>query len=228
MTNEIRRLQGPDDLETWELFPSSLQEMAEWADVYKDEDKHDKSRNHTLIYKHVPEEDMTMIFLVAIRVHGILEQFRVERFGNWSGLTISNEQFNTSISRREDTKPLGMQLLHHSTLLTNIESKEPRLQPEEDPGGKFYRIQDEWNVIQPLCVAELTAEGKKLPIDAVLLTEGDFVEVGAELDFVVNRNRDTRTTVKCFLMCTYIVRMMPAREVQNRELVSGQLYTRVT
>jgi hypothetical protein len=89
MTDEIRRLQGPEDLESWELFPSSLQEMAEWADVYKDEDKHDKSRNHTLIYKHVPEEDMTTIFPVTIRLHGILEQFRVERFGNWSGLVYS-------------------------------------------------------------------------------------------------------------------------------------------
>jgi hypothetical protein len=43
---------------------------------------------------------------------------------------------------------------------TAQESKEPRLQPEEDPGGKFYHIQDEWNVIQPLCLAELTVEVK--------------------------------------------------------------------
>ncbi|KAG2136223.1 hypothetical protein BD769DRAFT_1341348, partial [Suillus cothurnatus] len=196
------------DLESWELFPSSLQEMAEWADVYKDEDKHDQSRNHTLIYKHVPEEDMTMIFPVAIHLHGILEQFCVERFRNWSGLT-SNKWFNTSIFHQEDTKLLGMPLLPHSTSLTITEtareSKEPRLQPEEDPGGKFYCIQDKWNVIQPLRLAELTVEGKKLPINAVLLTEGDFVEVGTEPDFIINRNRNTKTTVKCFLTCTYIV-----------------------
>lgn len=85
IANEIRRLQGMEDLASWELFPSSLQEMVAWADVYKDEEKRDKSRNNILIYKNIPEEDKSLIFPVAIRMHGILEQFRIERFGNWTG-----------------------------------------------------------------------------------------------------------------------------------------------
>ncbi|KAG2108801.1 hypothetical protein BD769DRAFT_1392701 [Suillus cothurnatus] len=190
MTDEIRRLQGPEDLESWELFPSLLQEMAEWADVYKDEDKHDKSRNHTLIYKHVPEEDMTTIFPVAICLHGILEQFHVEYFGNWSGKVKDIQRAVQYINLSSGGHEAAWNATIASLNLTNDyrcvfykretvrESKEPRLQPEEDPGGKFYHIQDKWNVIQPLHLAELTVEGKKLPINAILLTEGDFIEVG--------------------------------------------------
>jgi hypothetical protein len=85
MTNEIRRLQGPDDLESWELFPSNLQEMVDWADVYEDREKKDKSRNRILIYKKVEDAESSTIYPVAIRMHGILEEFRVERFGNWTG-----------------------------------------------------------------------------------------------------------------------------------------------
>lgn len=85
MTNEIRRLQGPDDLESWELFPADLTEMVQWADVYKDRERKDPSRNHLLIYKNLDDPELNTIYPVALRIHGILEEFRIERFGNWSG-----------------------------------------------------------------------------------------------------------------------------------------------
>lgn len=85
MRTEIRRLQGPDDLEGWELFPADLREMVEWADVYKDREKKDPSRNNILIYKHLEDAESDTIYPVAIRMHGILEEFRIDRFGNWSG-----------------------------------------------------------------------------------------------------------------------------------------------
>ncbi|KAG2158084.1 uncharacterized protein EDB93DRAFT_1077972 [Suillus bovinus] len=250
MTDKIRRL----------LFPSSLQEMAAWADIYKDEEKHDKSRNNILIYKHVSENDTTMVFPVVIRLHGILEQFRVDHFGNWSRLirihskvddvqrvvqyihlspggheaawnaTIASLNLaNDYVSRRlgilmQEIVNNGCMYLQRRVFYkvnTTRASKEPRLKPEDDPAENFYRIQEWWSVAQALQLAELTAEGKKVPINAILLTEGDFVEVSVKLDFVVNRNRNTRTTIKCFLTCTYMVRMMPAREVQNQELVGN-------
>ncbi|KAG1868400.1 hypothetical protein F4604DRAFT_1927257 [Suillus subluteus] len=85
MANEIRRLQGPNDLSSWELFPSTLQQMVDWADIYKDEEKRDKSRNQILIYKNVSEKESAIIYPVAIWMHGILEEFCVEHFRNWTG-----------------------------------------------------------------------------------------------------------------------------------------------
>jgi hypothetical protein len=82
------------------------------------------------------------------------------------------------------------------------------------------RIQDLWSVLRPLRTADLTDTGKILAMDAVLLTEGDFVDVGAELDFVVNRDRHKGTTLKCFLSCDHIVRLMPASLVRDMQLVS--------
>lgn len=85
------------------------------------------------------------------------------------------------------------------------ESKEPLLTDEEDPGRKYMHVQDHWDVKCPLCTADLTDAGKILAMDAILLTEGDFVDVGAELDFVVSRDRHKGTMLKCFLSCDHIV-----------------------
>ncbi|KAG1722487.1 hypothetical protein EDB19DRAFT_1916663 [Suillus lakei] len=59
--------------------------MAEWADVYKDTESKDPSRNRILIYKNVPNMAPDTVFPVAIRLQGLLRQFRVDRFGNWTG-----------------------------------------------------------------------------------------------------------------------------------------------
>jgi hypothetical protein len=100
------------------------------------------------------------------------------------------------------------------------EIRTPALTTTQDPEGKFLHIQDNWNVVHPLDIADLTSDGKILPMDAILLTEGDFVDVGAELDFVLSRQRHKPTTLKCFLTCTHIVRMIPAHYVQRMQLVS--------
>lgn len=99
-------------------------------------------------------------------------------------------------------------------------SKTPALSATQDPEGKYLRIQEHWSAVRPLTIADLTSAGKILPMDAVLLTEGDFVDVGAELDFVLSRQRNKGTTLKCFLTCTHIVRMIPAGYVEKMKLVS--------
>ncbi|KAG1743506.1 hypothetical protein EDB19DRAFT_1964547 [Suillus lakei] len=85
VAREMLKLQGPEALASWQLFPSSLAKMAEWADVYKDTESKDPSRNHILIYKNIPNMAPDTVFPVAIRLQGLLRQFRVDRFGNWTG-----------------------------------------------------------------------------------------------------------------------------------------------
>lgn len=55
----------------------------------------------------------------------------------------------------------------------------------DDPEGKFICLQKDWNVARPLHVGELNEQGKVMPIDTIVLNDGDFVEVGAELDFMI-------------------------------------------
>ncbi|KAG1886355.1 uncharacterized protein F5891DRAFT_989133 [Suillus fuscotomentosus] len=196
MKNEIRRLQGDNDYASWELFPASLQDMAKWADVYQDHEQRDKSRDRILIYKEVPDAEPGTIYPVAIRLHGILGKFRVERFRNWSG---READVARAVQYRDQPR----------------KSKEPALTATQDPEGRYICVQDRWNVVRPLTVANLTDAGKVVPMDAVLLTEGDFVDVGAELDFVLSRDRQKGTSLKCFLTCTHVVRLIPAHYVSD-------------
>jgi hypothetical protein len=95
----------------------------------------------------------------------------------------------------------------------------------EDPEGKFFRVQGSWNSLHALRVAEMLESNKIKSINPVLLTEGDLVDVGAELDFVINRDRHARTVLKCFLTCTYVVRLISASRVQSLNLVNSFYYT---
>lgn len=72
MRKEVRRLQGDNDYESWDIFPASLSDMVTWADIYKDPSQKDTSRNHILIYKSVRNTKPNTVFPVAIRLQGIL------------------------------------------------------------------------------------------------------------------------------------------------------------
>ncbi|KAG1732743.1 hypothetical protein EDB19DRAFT_1831229 [Suillus lakei] len=85
MKKEVRRMQGNDQFDSWELFPYSLQTLAKWADVYQDRVRPDKLRDHILIYKNLLDAKPGEVYPVAIRLQGLLRQFRIDRFGNWSG-----------------------------------------------------------------------------------------------------------------------------------------------
>ncbi|KAG1811914.1 hypothetical protein EV424DRAFT_1542324 [Suillus variegatus] len=217
MRKEIQRLPGDNDYASWELFPSSLQAMAEWADIYQDRERKDKSRDQILIYKDIPDAEPDTVYPVTVRLQGLLRQFCVERFGNWSGqeadavravqyvviasgghtkawrATINSLNLACEyVSRRlhlpmqgiPDKKELYLQRRAFIKRDKPRDAKVPTLTAMQDPNGKYLCIQDNWSIVCPLTIAELTGAGKILPMDAVLLTEGDFVDVGAELDFV--------------------------------------------
>jgi hypothetical protein len=52
--------------------------MTEWAEVYKDEERKDKSRNQILIYKEMQNKDPATVFPVALCIQGLLGEFRVD------------------------------------------------------------------------------------------------------------------------------------------------------
>ncbi|KAG2145273.1 hypothetical protein DEU56DRAFT_754129 [Suillus clintonianus] len=222
MKKEVRRMQGNDQFDSWELFPYSLQTLAKWADVYQDRARPDKSRDRILIYKNLLDAKPGEVYPVAIHLQGLLRQFHIDRFGNWSGheseVTRAVQYVNISSGGHSDAWQATIRALNlacdyvsrrlHLTMqeIPNYKSahllkkreltmreqrdkpqkcKEAVLTEAQDPEGKYKHVQDLWNVACPLMTANLTGSGKILPMDSVLLSEGDFVDVGAELDFVI-------------------------------------------
>jgi hypothetical protein len=60
-------------------------------------------------------------------------------------------------------------------------------------------IEKNWSVVHALQGANLSDEGKIIQMNSVLLTERDFVDVGAELNFIISRDCHKDTMLKCFL-----------------------------
>ncbi|KAG1855297.1 hypothetical protein F4604DRAFT_1932359 [Suillus subluteus] len=206
MKKEVRRLQGDDDYAEWELFPASLQGMAEWCDIYQDPEWKDKSRDYILIYKNMDTKPNT-VYPIAIRVQGLLRQFRVKRFGNWSGQETDVARAVQYVSIASGGHEEAWKATIHSLNLAcehafikrdkPRDSKTPALSTMQDPEGKYLRVQDNWNIVRPLTIADLTGAGKILPMDAVLLTQGDFVDISAELDFVKMKLDENIMSRKC-------------------------------
>ncbi|KAG1871362.1 hypothetical protein DFJ58DRAFT_722785 [Suillus subalutaceus] len=225
--------------------------MAEWADVYKDREHKDPSRNRILIYKTMPNAAPNTVFPMAIRLQGLLRDFQVERFGNWTGqesdalkvvqhVTLSSgghkkawdstiDSINLVCEYTSRCLHIPMQgtpydkdlyLQKHAFIKRDepLKLKDHILKAIDDLEGRFLCIQEPWIPQQPLHVGDLTETAKIMAMDSMLLTKGDFVDVGAELDFVTHRDQYARTILKCFLTCSYIVWIIPVGQVQSMNL----------
>lgn len=85
LTEQIERLQPEAGLTAWQRCPSTLPRLIQWAEIQQDSDKKDKSRDRILVYKNMPDARPDTLYPVALRVHGFLDRFCIERLGNWSG-----------------------------------------------------------------------------------------------------------------------------------------------
>ncbi|KAG1727123.1 hypothetical protein EDB19DRAFT_1833196 [Suillus lakei] len=59
--------------------------MSFLTDVYQDCEQQDKLRDRILIYKNLVDAKPGTVYPVAICLQGLLRQFHVEMFRNWSG-----------------------------------------------------------------------------------------------------------------------------------------------
>lgn len=89
------------------------------------------------------------------------------------------------------------------------------IDPADDPKNTYRKIQDSWNVCSALPIGEISTGDRLLALDKLLLTRGDFVEVGAEIDFVVGRDRTSRPILRAYLACTHVTRLLPAKKAEK-------------
>ncbi|EGN96153.1 hypothetical protein SERLA73DRAFT_76143 [Serpula lacrymans var. lacrymans S7.3] len=77
----------------------------------------------------------------------------------------------------------------------------------DNPNHYYERISAEWNTNDKLPVAKYNATNQLTAIKHLLLSPGDFVEVGVEFDIVVRRGASGQKTVKVFPTFTHIIQL---------------------
>ncbi|KAG2084533.1 uncharacterized protein F5147DRAFT_659796 [Suillus discolor] len=209
VTKELQKLRGSKELAAWQIFPSTLSQMAEWADVYKD-------LEHRFGNWTGRETDvLRAVQHITLSSGGHKEM--------WDSTIASINLAGEYMSRRLHIpmqgiaydKDLYLQRRAFIKRHEPLQTKERILKAIEDLEDKYFHIQGCWIPQDPLRVAQVNETRKVVPMNSVLLTEGDLVDIGAEIDFVIHRDRHVRATLKCFLTCTYIMRVISIGEVEK-------------
>ncbi|KAG1856866.1 hypothetical protein C8R48DRAFT_555219, partial [Suillus tomentosus] len=192
-------------LALWQRCPSTLPRLIQWAEIQQDCDKRDKSRDRILVYKNIPDPRPDTLYPVALRLHGFLECFCIERLGNWTGDIYL--QCHVFEKVRDTTILIPTAFLKLDKCSNRSRTDIFDITPADDPKDAYRMIQEHWNVCEVLPIGEVSADNKLVLLDKLLLTQGDFVEVGAELDFVVGRDKASKPILRAYLSCTHITHL---------------------
>ncbi|KAH7905414.1 hypothetical protein BJ138DRAFT_1118496 [Hygrophoropsis aurantiaca] len=72
--------------EPWKSFPTTIESMVEWAEMFKDTAIRDRVRQWTLIYKQPQDQPMyDTVYPISLRLHGYIKDMKINRLGNWNG-----------------------------------------------------------------------------------------------------------------------------------------------
>ncbi|KAH7918546.1 hypothetical protein BV22DRAFT_1024426 [Leucogyrophana mollusca] len=241
----------PSDLESWEIFPNTIEGMVEWADLFRDSTVKDSSRNRILIYKSLKDSTTGDVFPVSIRLQGILKHFKLERFGSWTGRqlrtpSVTKFSRNLYFQRKVFTKVNYLTIMVRSPGLTGLMQRAEgdyddvgKIPFADDPHGWYRAVQPHWQVADPVTIGRVAEDGVITPLNPLLLSRGDFVEIGAEFDIVVSRDQDHRPVTKTFLAFHHVVQLATTAELhcntnemvcsfsQVYSLLFEQIYTTV-
>ncbi|KIO11378.1 hypothetical protein M404DRAFT_127429 [Pisolithus tinctorius Marx 270] len=67
----------------WERFPTSLEDIATWASLIKDDNNTNENRNKILVYKSSPLFTPGAFYPVSVHLYGFLQSFQIGTHGNW-------------------------------------------------------------------------------------------------------------------------------------------------
>lgn len=102
------------------------------------------------------------------------------------------------------------------------EDADPPVILTDEMQGKYRQIQKNWDIGDCFQIGEIDSHNKLVALDKLLLTEGDFVEVGAEIDFVVTRDKTSRPILHAYLTCTHMTRLLTVADASKLTKVSSQ------
>lgn len=90
------------------------------------------------------------------------------------------------------------------------------LKTVDDPASKAQRIASSWIVTNMLPIGQKTAEGPERECNQILLSEGDFVDVGVSFDIVMKKHR-----VAVHLVVEYVSQLIRAKDVAKVRTLHG-------
>ncbi|KAH7918370.1 hypothetical protein BV22DRAFT_1024712 [Leucogyrophana mollusca] len=204
------RIPRPLEPSAWDCFPHSVEQMVDWAEVILDNDIQDTSRNRVLIYKTPTKVVPDTVYPVSVNIQGILKQFHLDRLGTWDGYAISINLRMCNLTFRQ--RPLQIAFCRPETCT--------RFSWCDDPHGWCARLSSEWEVMDAVPVAKINKYGTMTGLSHLLLSQGDFVEVGTEFDIILTRDVNGRSAVKIFLAFHHVIRLAAAAKLGIQSRVS--------
>ncbi|KAH7904556.1 hypothetical protein BJ138DRAFT_1119305 [Hygrophoropsis aurantiaca] len=75
------------EAQRWEIFPTTVEDMVDWAEVIIDKNAVNTFRNRVLIYKASPTGSIStdVVYPVTLRLNGYIDRMDIKRLGNWDG-----------------------------------------------------------------------------------------------------------------------------------------------
>ncbi|EGO21694.1 hypothetical protein SERLADRAFT_410252 [Serpula lacrymans var. lacrymans S7.9] len=194
------------ELQKWQIVPHTLDKMLEWVHVMQDEDCVDSTRGYQLVYSLPSPEVEGEVYPMSIRLHGFIKMLQLATLGNWNGSSQAVASYNFFFKR--DSQIASIHAKQSSKSLHAKNSVQPDfLAAPDNPNHYYERISAEWNTNDKLPVAKYNATNQLTAIKHLLLSPGDFVEVGVEFDIVVRRGASGQKTVKVFPTFTHIIQL---------------------
>ncbi|KAH7920568.1 hypothetical protein BV22DRAFT_1020931, partial [Leucogyrophana mollusca] len=211
----------PVEPSIWDCFPHSVKQMVDWADLYVDTDVKDTSRNRVLIYKSPVDSVPDAVYPVSVNIQGVLKQVYLERLGTWDGLV---PLFSKTFVLTFYSNPAKLHSASQRLVLGSAGGESTRatvLNACDDPHGWYACLSSDWDVLDAIPVAKIDKSGAMTALNYLLLSQGDFVEVGAEFDIVLTRDINGRNVAKVFLAFHHVIRLATVDELGIGSRVSS-------
>ncbi|KAH7906342.1 hypothetical protein BJ138DRAFT_1117661 [Hygrophoropsis aurantiaca] len=85
LAEKDRLLKIASPTRSWEIFPTNIESMVEWAEVIKDTNVRSKYRNKIVVYKELSNGVGNIVYPVSVRLNGYIRNIDVGRLGDWDG-----------------------------------------------------------------------------------------------------------------------------------------------
>ncbi|KAH7925864.1 hypothetical protein BV22DRAFT_1010284, partial [Leucogyrophana mollusca] len=203
-----------EEFGAWEYFPDLVDKLVDWAEVFKDVNIRDHSRDRVLIYKIPTDAVPDTVYSVSIQLQGVLKRSRLGRLGTWDGYVGVFVNYNLHLASQQLVLGSGGGDSDAAWQATIRSQPHVPVTTSDDPNNWFAAIQGEWDVEENVPVARVSADGNMTTMNHLLLLLGDFVEVGAEFDIVLGRDRNSRSAVKIFMSFHHVVQLASAEELR--------------
>ncbi|KAH7905425.1 hypothetical protein BJ138DRAFT_1017715, partial [Hygrophoropsis aurantiaca] len=216
-SNDIGKLGGehvsPASLEDWEKVPPTYAEICTWAQIARDPTATERRRENIVIYCNPPATDTLTLFPISIRVQGYLDAFCLRTLGNWNGYRSS--PISQSFQKGTNFPVFVDLLITCSCSQRASDSPVTTLSIADDPKQLYSSIAQQWCLTDRLLIGRRTDNGGRSACSHLMLSPGDFVDVGLTFDIVHQREKDGSQAFKIHLGFSHVLQIASAENLNK-------------